>query len=824
MAAGAPRCHATAKFRTCRLGRYAVDSTSPLRTEDTQAPHRFAVCVVSHLRTTRADSANRHVSHNDLGETVQSKRSTVVSVVCALGMCLGAPAALATPVSVGHSGWSWSDPSPQGETLNDVVFAGTRGFAVGDFGTVLRSEDGGNTWAGLPSGTTNDLTQVQEVEPDTIVVAGGCTVRESTNGGASFQRLPVNESESACATKVASFSFLSASTGFVEQADGTIFLTSNGGQTLEAKTPVPLNGATPSQLRFVSPTIGFAVTSGPGGGRIFRTTDGADSWTQVATTGAPLSDIDFVTSTTAYAVGANSTLLHSTDGGNTWTTLPLALPGGTGALTLTQISCSDETHCLIATAPASGGNTNLLVRTSDGGTTGTLVSASKQNLLSVAFSTATNAVGVGEGGATVLSSNGGETFPTPISHNLGSELLGLIRIGQSPLDAYAPWSAGQILATTDGGESWSLLRVPAAASLEDIAFPSTEVGYAVNSTGAVFRTADAGISWSILSSGASAPVALLAPNPGTVLLTGPRGVRRSTNSGASFGPINASVVTGHRHRHAIKVKLSSVDLSRGAELAGGAVFAYGKDVLESTDDGGSWTLIPRPLPTHPVTAIAFVSADTGYEVSDGRMFFTRSRGRSWTAIPSVDVADVDSLVQLSFSSASDGYVLGQFDGASDVLERTTNGGATWTPEILPFTPGSVTAAGAVDYAEGKEASSLFETTDGGLNATPSTLTLALSGPHRLSAAKLRQAGDQVRLIGHLSPAIGGENVVVSWLAGGSWSFKNVTVTSSGTFALTVPGIRATTDFIAQWAGDDLINGAGTTATQLTVVRRKGASR
>ncbi len=747
------------------------------------------------------------------------RRSTVAGVVCALGMGLGAPAGFGAPVSVGHSGWSWSDPSPQGETLNDVVFTGTRGFAVGDFGTVLRSEDGGNTWAGLPSGTTNDLTQVQEVEPATIVIAGGCTVRESTNGGASFERLPVNESERACATKVASFSFLSAGTGFIEQQDGTIFLTTNDGQTLEAKTPVPLNGAIPGQLRFVSPTTGFAVTSGPSGGRIFRSTDGAGSWTQVAATGASLSDIDFVTPTIAYAVGANSTLLHSTDGGSTWTTLPLALPAGTGALPLTQISCSDETHCLIATAPASGGNTNMLVRTTDGGMTGTLVSASKQNLLSVAFSTAGNAVGVGEGGATVLSSNGGATFPTPISHNLGSELLGLVRIGQSPLDAYAPWSAGQIIATTDGGVSWSLLRVPDAANLEDVAFPSTEVGYAVNSAGTVFRTADGGAGWSILSSGGSAPVALLAPNATTVLLIGPGGVRRSTNAGASFGPVDASVVTGHRHGHAIKTRLSSFDLSRGGQLAGGAVLAYGKEVLESTDDGSSWTLIPRPLPAHPVAAIAFVSPSTGYEVSAGRMFFTRNRGRSWTAIPSVDVSGVDSLVQLSFSNAARGYVLGQFDGASDVLERTENGGATWTPEILPFTPGSVTAAGAVDYAEGKEASSLFETSDGGLNATPSMLTLAISGSHRLSAARLRKAGRQVRLIGHLNPAIGGETVVISWFADGRWTFKNVTVASSGTFALTATGIKATTDFIAQWAGNDLLSGAGTPAIQLTVMRR-----
>src|SRR6187431_2135811 len=38
-------------------------------------------------------------------------------------------------VSVGHSGWFWGDPQPQGNTLNGIDFAGSRGYAAGDFGT-----------------------------------------------------------------------------------------------------------------------------------------------------------------------------------------------------------------------------------------------------------------------------------------------------------------------------------------------------------------------------------------------------------------------------------------------------------------------------------------------------------------------------------------------------------------------------------------------------------------------------------------------------------------------------------------------------------------
>src|SRR5438552_2180197 len=43
-------------------------------------------------------------------------------------------------VSVGHSGWSWGDPQPQGNRLNGIDFAGSRGYAAGDFGTLLRTD------------------------------------------------------------------------------------------------------------------------------------------------------------------------------------------------------------------------------------------------------------------------------------------------------------------------------------------------------------------------------------------------------------------------------------------------------------------------------------------------------------------------------------------------------------------------------------------------------------------------------------------------------------------------------------------------------------
>jgi photosystem II stability/assembly factor-like uncharacterized protein len=755
---------------------------------------------------------------------MQARRLVAVGALVAVGVLAATLSAFAAPVSVGHSGWTWGDPVPQGETLNNVVFSGARGFAVGELGTVLRSEDGGATWTGLPSGTTSILTLAQAVDANTVVVGGECTVRESVNAGASFQRLPVNESEGTCATKIASFSFLNPSTGFVEEANGAVLLTSDGGQTLQAKTPVPLNGGTAARLDFVSPTTGFAVTGGAPGGRIFRTTDGANSWTQVGSSPAPLSDLTFVTSTTAFAVGANNTLLQSTDEGATWKSLALALPSGTAPQPLTHISCSDVKHCLIATAPAGGGNTNVLVRTTDGGLTGSLVSASQQNLLAVSFSTASNAVAVGQGGATVLSSNGGETFPTLISHRLGVDVShGFPRIGQTAMDAYIPGSAGQIAATTNGGESWGVMRVPTSQEIFDVGFPTTEIGYAINKGGTVYRTANGGVTWSILNAGASAKSSLVTTSPSSVLLIGPKGVRRSTNSGASFAAVGGKVALPRKHGKPRSVSLSSIDLTGGGEtvpIVGGSkvVTAAGQDGLfESTNGGASWKLIPPPKPGMFGQALSFVSATTGYAFFNSGLYFTHDGGRHWKQIQSVGSAGISAI---DFSSASDGYmVIGS--GVPSSLLRTEDGGRTWAPEVLPNAKiAGLTAAGPVDYAVGAGAAGgIFQTTTGGMIVNRSTLKLALRGSTKMSRAKLKRAGHKVSLSGRLTPASGGETVIVSYSTNGtSWRHKSVTVSSSGTFTVTITGISSTTNFVAQWRGNDVVSGAGTPATKFTVTK------
>jgi hypothetical protein len=54
--------------------------------------------------------------------------------------------------------------------------------------------------------------------------------------------------------------------------------------------------------------------------------------------------------------------------------------------------------------------------------------------------------------------------------------------------------------------------------------------------------------------------------------------------------------------------------------------------------------------------------------------------------------------------------------------------------------------------------------------------------------------------------------------GGTWNVRSAAVASSGSFSVTVRGIKATTEFVAQSLGDGISDGAGTPV--LTVIVRR----
>ena len=724
------------------------------------------------------------------------KRCAYASIVAALTAASRAATAASAPVRTSHSGWTWGAPRPQGNELRAIDFAGGRGYAVGEFGTVLRTDDGGVNWAGVRTALTDDLTKLRVIDADTFVAGGGCTLVRSTDGGTTLRRLRFNPSAT-CDSPLAAMQFVGRDVGYLVRADGSVLRTDDGGQRFASRAGLPPNsGGPPNDAWFTSADSGVVTTGTDTLGRIYRTTDSGNNWTEVATSGA-VRGLNFVTGAIGYAVGQNA-VLRTDDGGATWKSV--LVPDAP----LRTVRCADEQHCVVTSIG------NLLMYTDDGFKslkpaglqpcpTCDAAPAIALGATAASYASSTRAVAVGRRNDVLTSDNAGRTY-TPRGDTLPGAYTRL-RL-TSPSTVFAPGSGGSVARTTDSGTTWTRVGAPTNNDVVDVSFPSSDLGYAVDSEGAVFRTDNGGGSWAILGDSGVRPRAITASGDGNVvMLFGPRGIRRSANGGANFDPVESPVVAN--------AELDDVDRAEGV------IYAHGTRALVfSTNEGQSWTAMRRPGRSS-IVEIDFVDRRSGYVLAaDGRVWKTTNRGGTWVELLSVGQTDA---YELAFGDRSSGYLaINDFAGltAGWVL-HTSDGGASWRPQlvsksVLGSGAGPLAAApGDVAYAL-VPTSDMFATGTGGDAAAPSTLSLSTRTPRLRRKAK-------VRVDGRLAPAALRATVEVATRELGSnrWRRQLVQVRSDGTFA-TSWTVKRSSVFVAQWAGDQALNGDGSPALRVTV--------
>ncbi|HET6509734.1 MAG TPA: YCF48-related protein [Baekduia sp.] len=725
------------------------------------------------------------------------------------------PAAASANVQVGSSGWSWGNPLPQGNTLRAMAFSGATGYAVGDFGTLLETTDAGATWTGLPAGTFSNLTELQVLDASTLFAGGGCVARRSIDGGRTFSRIAFTNVESACPqdSTLAALAFLDQNFGYVFESGGQVFQTPDGGTRFAAKIAVPGTraaggGAVPTDAAFTSTTTGFVATDD---GKMYETTDGANSWKPVSETGRAVRGIAFVSAQVGYAVGDQSLFMKTADGGATWT--PQGV-GGPAPQDLTGIHCATEDACVMTTRAG----TQIIV-TTDGGKTFTFPAPSTDPLFAAAFASATRLVAAGRQGSTTASDDAGANF-TPI----GGRLIGRfsrVRAGRVAGTAFAPGPDGVLGRTVDGGQTWTRGNVATSQDVLDVSFPTADDGYALDVAGGVFTTDDGGQSWKTLDTGSTArPNAVYAPSKSVVLVIGPTGVRRSVDGGGSFDAVRGDAVA--------RTPLSDVD------RAGDAIVAWGpQDVILSSDGGKTWRTVLKPGRYKTVTVkgkrrkvnrigvrkVDFVNARTGFLLDgSGRVWRTTDGGRAWTERPGVGT---DGARGMSFSNARDGYLVisrfGDVTTPTGFLLRTDDGGATWHPqfvesEVIP--DGGVAAGAGTDYLLGGQQALLASTT-GGDAGPASELTI------RAARTKLPKPAHIV-VTGKLAPASGNERVTVGYRRPGAtrWSSQTVTVSANGSFTSSWNVVRGANQFVAQWQGNFRSRGDGSAVLTVTVGKGK----
>jgi photosystem II stability/assembly factor-like uncharacterized protein len=742
------------------------------------------------------------------------------------------PELLATP----QSGWLWSNPAPQGDDLEAVEFAGEIGFAAGEDGTVLKSVDGGASWIALSGGTTEKLSLLQVLDPATVFVSGELGLLESTDGGSSFKEI---RSERPCyeCSSISAFSFLSDTSGFIETYDiftksDSLLWTENDGASFEARTPIPLYEATPGQIRFLSSADGVALVSGQNIGRVMRTVDGARTWTIAAEGHHQLSAVTFATPLVGYAVGEDDTLLRSEDGGATWQTMPLQLPPGTETLDLTGISCADAESCLVTTTRTTANERGPVLRTTDGGRSATIVSPfddypGRPGVFAISYGQPNDAVAVGAAGATAASTNEGVSFTddgwrmAEPFYELYEEPPTQLRLGRSPQDAYLPSMYGRIAATMNAGQSWNVLQLPTLRTILDASFPTPQRGFAIAKGGGIYTTSDGGHSWLRCGGAARSPGAVLAPSSRVVLVTGEHGIWRSTDGCRTFSDLKQELLVDGRPR-----SLQSLYLGEAQQVNRHTLIVFGAQILESMDAGKHWTLVPRPalqgsLFDGYLEAVSFLSARTGYVISDGILFFTSDQGRHWRQILTVAPEERAEYPSMSFTSVRDGFIAthNSENRSPSIIFRTEDGGRSWIPEEMPYPIATLAAAPGIAYSASTGAVDMFVARGGGYTGAPSRITLRIAGPATLSPRALARAHDNVTVRGSIDPPLSGARITIAQTTGhGGWSEESVETVAGGSFSHTFQEVESTSLFDAYWTGSPGYRGAAAGPVRLLVRR------
>ncbi len=221
--------------------------------------------------------------------------------------CLGLPlAAQAEPVAV------------YGGTAHDALYGlcldGQQGIAVGNFGLVIESTDGGKNWAPGQSFSESALLDVSCGAGSTLVVAQQGGIFRSQDGvftavdsGTESRLLGVDNNSNGLAVAVGGF--------------GTILRSKDDGvnwELLPVDWEAILNDFVEPHLYAVDVSSTGVITIIGEFELVIRSTDGGESWETAHKAEASLFGLSLNEGGTGFAVGQDGRVIKTVDGGSSW--------------------------------------------------------------------------------------------------------------------------------------------------------------------------------------------------------------------------------------------------------------------------------------------------------------------------------------------------------------------------------------------------------------------------------------------------------------------------------------------------------------------------
>jgi photosystem II stability/assembly factor-like uncharacterized protein len=443
-------------------------------------------------------------------------------------------------------------------------------------------------------------------------------------------------------------------------------------------------------------------------GTIFHTANGGVTLTVQARHDVRFSAITFVGAKHGWAVGPPTSggadvLYRTTNGGRTWTRIPLQWSGGINGISFatTEVGWATLVHSIL--------------RTTDGGLHWTRYAFGKSDKTTGVQALSTRRAWVADGDTLLRTTDGGATWkhiPAGTATNLNVVCFTSAQSGWAGAGSYR--SAGQIVHTTDGGLHWNVQL--AGQGVTALSFADSSNGWAT-AGGAVYGTTDGGADWAPQDSApyatwvlALTPLGAVIGNAGTSV-----GLSHTSDGGATWQ-------SGTRAAGDYSGKLNDLQFVNTHD---GWAVGSGGGILATTDGGATWGAEDSTV-TADLNRVHFIDAMNGWAVGDqGTIVNTTDGGAHWAAQTSG--TDYD-LTGVTFTDAQDGWATGQTfdedDYSSGVILHTTDGGQDWTTQLAslfdPSKQNPGVAFGGVAFADARHGWAVGET-----QGSDSTLNLSV---------------------------------------------------------------------------------------------------
>lgn len=286
---------------------------------------------------------------------------------------------------------------------------------------------------------------------------------------------------------------------------------------------------------------------------------------------------------------------------------------------------------------------------------------------------------------------------------------------RDPQNGWIVSEDGLMLQTTDGGTTWTQRNQGIGAELNAIHVDPDGRGLAAGLNGAVIETDDFGTTWTLqpmlfASGGISSDLAHIEVVGGRVYLLNNRGiVYLSNDRGATWTRLENSPYSENT-----EVFLTDfVDEQTGWMFGRTPIWGM---IHRTTDGGQTWTTLMDQYDLEELQLDAqMFDADHGVSVGTGNAFYTTSDG--WQTWQEHTITHAQGWQALGFANPDVGWVGSYYGGVA----KTTNGGQSWTPVNLPgiTTDDRITQIEATSEAEvrilasGGDRVLLYESFDGG---------------------------------------------------------------------------------------------------------------